>query len=55
MSLALALVANLAPVSQAVVPGDVAPDFTLEDLTGASVTLSGFAGKAVLLAFVGYG
>jgi len=55
MLLALALVAGLAPVSHAVVPGEVAPDFTLQDLTGASITLSGFAGQAVLLAFVGYG
>ena len=39
----------------AVAPGDVAPDFALLDTSGASISLSGFAGKVVLLAFVGYG
>ncbi|HZL86684.1 MAG TPA: hypothetical protein VFD07_15030 [Candidatus Krumholzibacteria bacterium] len=51
----LALVAGLAPVSRAVVPGEVAPEFTLQDRSGAWFTLSQLSGKAVLLALVGYG
>ena len=36
-------------------PGDRAPDFTLQDVGGQAYSLSDFAGKVVLLAFVGYG
>ncbi len=36
-------------------PGDQAPDFTLQDLSGASYKLSDFRGKVVLLSLVGYG
>ena len=35
--------------------GQAAPDFTLQDVNGASHTLSALRGKAVLLAFIGYG
>jgi hypothetical protein len=35
--------------------GQLAPDFTRQDIQGASHTLSALRGKAVLLAFVGYG
>ncbi len=49
------IVAAMASASRAVVPGDVAPAFTLQDLSGTSFSLSDFAGEVVLLAFVGYG
>jgi len=49
------LTAGMAWAAQAVVPGDVAPDFTLQDLSGASYTLSNLTGQVVLLAFVGWG
>lgn len=35
--------------------GQIAPDFTRQDVNGTSHTLSALRGKAVLLAFVGYG
>lgn len=35
--------------------GDVAPDFTLLDVNGASHSLGALRGNAVLLAFIGYG
>lgn len=35
--------------------GSAAPDFTLECLDGGNASLSEFRGKAVLLAFWGYG
>ena len=38
-----------------VMPGDTAPGFTLQDVSAVSYSLAGFAGKVVLLAFVGYG
>jgi peroxiredoxin Q/BCP len=37
--------------SVSIKPGDVAPDFTLKDQTGRSVTLSGLRGKRVVLYF----
>ncbi len=55
VGIALWIVAGMASTPQAVVPGELAPDFTLQDLTGASYSLSGFAGEVVLLALVGYG
>ncbi|MHB8835784.1 MAG: peroxiredoxin family protein [Candidatus Methylomirabilia bacterium] len=38
-------------VLEAVAPGSVAPDFTLSDTNGKSVSLSDFAGKITLLTF----
>jgi thiol-disulfide isomerase/thioredoxin len=40
-----------APPQSGYLPGDVAPDFTLEDQNGNDVSLSDFAGKFVLLDF----
>lgn len=34
--------------------GDLAPDFTLEQLDGSSVSLSDFLGKVVYINFFGY-
>jgi len=34
--------------------GDEAPNFTLQDLSGATYTLSDFRGKVVLINFFGY-
>lgn len=42
-------------LAAAVGPGDAAPDFELQDVNGTVYTLKGFAGRVVLLAFVGYG
>ena len=44
-----------AATAGAIEVGQVAPDFTRQDINGASHTLSTLRGKAVLLAFVGYG
>ena len=35
--------------------GQAAPDFTLQESNGTVHTLSALRGKAVLLAFIGYG
>jgi hypothetical protein len=44
------------PVARAqVMPGNPAPDFSLLDVGGQEYGLSQYAGKVVLLAFVGYG
>jgi thiol-disulfide isomerase/thioredoxin len=40
-----------APPQSGYLPGDIAPDFTLEDQNGNDVSLSDFAGKYVILAF----
>ena len=39
------------PPQSGYLPGDIAPDFTLEDQNGNDVSLSDFAGKYVILAF----
>ena len=41
---------------QAQIPqvGDVAPNFTLEEVGGEQVSLSGFRGRVVLVNFFGY-
>lgn len=44
-----------AATAGAIEVGQTAPDFTLQDVSGASHTLSALRGKAVLLAFIGYG
>jgi cytochrome oxidase Cu insertion factor (SCO1/SenC/PrrC family) len=49
------LLAGLPAGGAAVVPGDPAPDFTLQDVQGTSHTLGALRGKLVLLAFNGYG
>ena len=43
-----------ASASAQIRPGDPAPDFVLQDVSGATYTLSQFRGKVVLLAFWGY-
>ena len=53
-----ALVAGIllhAAAAGAIEVGQPAPDFTLQDVNGASHTLSSLRGRLVLLAFVGYG
>ena len=52
---AFGLVVLFATGVQAVGPGDAAPDFSLQDVSGSTYTLSAFQGKVVLLALVGYG
>ena len=39
-------------MNKLITPGDLAPDFELEDVEGNSVRLSDFRGKPVLLAFL---
>ena len=39
-------------MSKLVTPGDLAPDFELEDVEGNLVRLSDFRGRPVLLAFL---
>ncbi len=55
---ALVVVAALTLGAQAaraeVGPGDVAPDFTLQDIHGVSYTLSDLRGQVVLLDLIGY-
>jgi len=53
----LALVALLGDVrpAGAVGPGEQAPEFTLQDVSNSSYTLTDFRGKVVLLALVGWG
>jgi cytochrome oxidase Cu insertion factor (SCO1/SenC/PrrC family) len=55
--LLLAAAATLAPAprAHAVVVGQPAPDFTLQDGAGQSHRLSDLRGHVVLLAFVGWG
>ncbi|MFD1733714.1 peroxiredoxin family protein [Deinococcus malanensis] len=48
ITLLLFLMSGLA---SAVRPGDVAPDFTLNDATGKRVTLSSLRGQPVVLTF----
>jgi hypothetical protein len=44
-----------ATAAGAIEVGQLAPDFTLNDIAGAPHSLSALRGKAVLLAFIGYG
>jgi peroxiredoxin len=39
-------------MTKLITPGELAPDFTLEDVQGRLVRLSDFRGKPVLLAFL---
>lgn len=39
-------------MSKLITPGDLAPDFELDDVQGNPVRLSSFRGKPVLLAFL---
>lgn len=39
-------------MSKLITPGDMAPDFELEDVQGNRIRLSDFRGKAVVLAFL---
>lgn len=47
---------TLAPATHAAVSvGQLAPDFTKTDLTGATQTLSAYRGRIVVLFLLGYG
>lgn len=39
-------------MSKLITPGDLAPDFELDDVQGKHIRLSEFQGKPVLLAFL---
>jgi peroxiredoxin len=39
-------------MTKLVTPGELAPDFELDDIHGNSVRLSGFRGKPVVLSFL---
>ena len=39
-------------MSKLITPGDLAPDFELQDVKGNSIRLSNFRGKPVVLAFL---
>jgi peroxiredoxin len=39
-------------MSKLITPGDLAPDFELEDVQGKLVRLSDFRGRAIVLAFL---
>ena len=39
-------------MTKLITPGELAPDFELQDLAGNSVRLSGFRGKPVVLSFL---
>lgn len=39
-------------MSKLITPGDLAPDFELEDVRGKRVRLSGFRGRPVILTFL---
>jgi peroxiredoxin len=39
-------------MSKLITPGDIAPDFELDDIQGNRVRLSDFRGKPVILAFL---
>jgi len=39
-------------MSKLITPGDVAPDFELEDVQGKRIRLSDFRGRPVVLAFL---
>lgn len=52
--LALALLTTMLSAADPVPPGTAAPSFTLTAATGASVSLSSFAGKTVVLEWVNF-
>ena len=54
LAAAAGLLAGLAGTALGIQPGDPAPDFTLQDISGRSYTLSSFRGKVVLLGLIGY-
>ena len=55
-ALMLAALALAVPApSRAIQVGDVAPDFTLQDVDGTAHRLADLRGNVVLLAFIGYG
>jgi peroxiredoxin len=39
-------------MSKLITPGDLAPDFELEDVQGKQIRLSDFRGKPIVLAFL---
>jgi peroxiredoxin len=39
-------------MSKLITPGDLAPDFQLQDVTGRTVRLSEFRGRPVVLSFL---
>ena len=39
-------------MTKLITPGDLAPDFELEDVQGNSVRLSDFRGRPIILAFL---
>jgi peroxiredoxin len=39
-------------MSKVIAPGELAPDFELQDIEGNSIRLSNFRGKPVVLAFL---
>jgi peroxiredoxin len=39
-------------MTKLITPGDIAPDFELEDVQGKSICLSDFRGRPVMLAFL---
>jgi peroxiredoxin len=39
-------------MSKVITPGELAPDFELQDIEGNSIRLSNFRGKPVVLAFL---
>lgn len=39
-------------MTKLITPGELAPDFELNDIAGNSVRLSGFRGKPIVLAFL---
>ncbi len=51
----MVLAVSWAARARALGPGDVAPDFTRQDVNGTSYTLSDYRGQVVLLALIGHG
>ncbi len=54
LTFALATLLTASPTAAAVQVGQLAPDFTKTDLTGATQTLSAYRGKIVVLFLLGY-
>ena len=53
-AVAISIQLGLPGKAAAVVPGQAAPDFTLNDVNGIPFTLSAYRGKVVLLVLAGY-